>query len=107
MLNKTHRKEAKEYFDRLKSIRERAETEYELARVERMLRNLPSDKFVFKPPPPPAYHLFIRKRFSYIILLLIGQNEMSKLIRDALLNRIDWDNTGEKPAAAHHSRANM
>ncbi len=68
-----------QYFERLQKLKEEAEKGYELHRIEMMLRNLPVEKFFFKPPPAPLYRLFVRTYlsfFSFSKFIKIKQNSL-------------------------------
>ena len=50
-----------EYLKIYKKQRTKAYKQYELKNCERFLRGLKKEKFIFKGPPPPIYHMFICK----------------------------------------------
>jgi len=88
-------KELQIYCKNLKKLRERAEYEYELVRIENMLRGKITEKFIFKPPLPPVFKIFV-SIFVSIFLYFLERSEMAPIIKEALLNRVEWEMMQEK-----------
>ncbi len=74
-------------------MEKQARDAFELQQVEKMLRNLPRDVFVFRPPHPPIFRVFIRTSPAVIVL---GRHEMTGLVRHALVNRVAWGTNSTK-----------
>ena len=66
-MNGSYDKEERKYQEVVRKMREKAMEEHELCNIENVSRGRPKVPFVFKPPPPPVYHLFIRISTSDLV----------------------------------------
>ena len=74
----------KKYKHKYITLRKQAENEYESRRIIRMLRNLPTEKFIFERPPIPHFQVFV----SNFNRRIIGAVDMLGIVRHALIKRL-------------------